>query len=151
MNSIIMKKNLVPFTLLLAVAVMFSFTAVNDKNAVPTTAKIGLEIGDEAPNIVMKGVDGKDLKLSSLRGKLVLIDFWASWCGPCKQIAPVITKLNQLYTEKKCDYQYIEIDIDERMEMFPEFEPEILEFSSTSEEESETSEESLAEDPEEDE
>jgi hypothetical protein len=54
MNSTIMKKTFVPFTLLLVVAVMFSFTSVNDKNAVPTTAKIGLEIGDEAPTPVAK-------------------------------------------------------------------------------------------------
>ncbi len=69
-----------------------------------------LKVGDEAPEIALSNPEGKQIKLSSLRGKYVLIDFWASWCGPCRQENPNVVRVYNQYKDKNFEIYGVSLD-----------------------------------------
>ncbi len=69
-----------------------------------------LMIGAEAPDFTQKTPEGEPMSLSDLRGKVVLLDFWASWCGPCRRENPHVVKLYEKYQDKGFDILGVSLD-----------------------------------------
>ncbi len=73
-----------------------------------------IEVGQVAPDFTMKDPEGNDVSLSSFKGKYLLIDFWASWCKPCRMENPNVVKMYQKYKDK--GFEILGVSLDQRRE-----------------------------------
>jgi peroxiredoxin len=71
-----------------------------DKKAAAESAQVAPRIGYRPPNFALKDLEGRTIDLESFRGKVIFINFWATWCVPCRAEMPLMEKLYQEFKDK---------------------------------------------------
>ncbi|MGG0719675.1 redoxin domain-containing protein [Robertmurraya massiliosenegalensis] len=102
------------FLILLSVGISH---AINDEKiqtngnatAIPVATNQGPKIGATAPDFTLSTLDGKDIQLSNLKGKKIMLNFWTTWCPPCKAEMPDMQKF---FTEAGDEIEILAVNID---------------------------------------
>jgi thiol-disulfide isomerase/thioredoxin len=68
------------------------------------------DIGETAPSLAVTGLDGRDFDLSALRGKVVLVNYWATWCAPCRKEMPMLDAFYRRYRGEGLELIGISVD-----------------------------------------
>jgi thiol-disulfide isomerase/thioredoxin len=102
-------KKLILYLLLISVALLPACS--KEKSPAKSAPAPKAAEGSAAPDFTVKDLDGKDVTLSSLKGSVVLVNFWATWCPPCKEEIPSMIKLNQAMSGKA--FRMLAISVDE--------------------------------------
>ena len=76
-------------------------------------------LGATAPPLVLTGLDGKTFDLAKMRGKVVLINYWATWCAPCKVEMPTLDAFYRRYREQGLEIIGISVDFKDDIERVP--------------------------------
>lgn len=88
---------------------------INEANETLFAEIKGTEINEPAPAFTLTGIDGKKVSLADFKGKIVIIDFWATWCNPCIMSMPGLQQLDDEYKDSK-DVKFLMINAWERKE-----------------------------------
>jgi cytochrome c biogenesis protein CcmG/thiol:disulfide interchange protein DsbE len=112
-------------SILTALALTLALVAcgANGASQTPTGGAVsssgGLEVGQPAPSFTAQLINGQQVNLESLRGKIVLVNFWATWCGPCRSEMPLFQTLSDKYDKK--DFQVLAVNFLEKEDTIIDF------------------------------
>jgi peroxiredoxin len=96
---------------LAGLAAWYTPSVAAESGALVAVAQRGVvKAGDTAPNFQLRDMNGQLVALSDLRGKVVLLNFWATWCGPCRIEMPAMEQLYRTY--KRTDFEILAVSTD---------------------------------------
>ncbi|MDF1511411.1 TlpA disulfide reductase family protein [Robertmurraya sp. DFI.2.37] len=102
------------FLVLLAIGISYGIKEPETENksdaaAIPVSLDQGPEVGSKAPDFELPTLDGQMIRLSDLKGKKIMVNFWTTWCPPCKAEMPDMQKF---YTEEGNQIKILAVNID---------------------------------------
>ena len=101
--------NAVSRILAVSIIALLAYTLWNglsEKENIETPSQL---VGNPAPEFVLESFNGEEVKLSDFRGKTLLVNFWASWCHPCREEAPILEKIYMSLSGKQVEFIGINI------------------------------------------
>ncbi|MGH7471713.1 MAG: redoxin domain-containing protein [Longimicrobiales bacterium] len=96
-----------------AVCLMVALVGIGSAAApdiIPVAGRSAVKLAEPAPNFQLRDLDGHLVSLSDLRGKVVLLNFWATWCGPCRVEMPAMEQLYRMFSRK--DFEILAVSTD---------------------------------------
>ena len=97
-------------TVLCLMATLVEIGGAAAPDILPVVGRNGVKLGEPAPNFQLRDLQGRLVTLSDLRGKVVLLNFWATWCGPCRVEMPAMEQLYRMFSRK--DFEILAVSID---------------------------------------
>ncbi|HEU5140864.1 MAG TPA: TlpA disulfide reductase family protein [Bacillales bacterium] len=94
--------------IVILVSVLWIIVGHSYSDSDPASGSSIAKVGSEAPNFTLPSLDGKSYSFSEAKGKPIVLNFWNSWCGPCKKETPELVKL---YNQHKGQFRMIGINI----------------------------------------
>ena len=99
--------------------IITTFLAVTGCLFFLSTTVQAASVSGPAPNFTLKTMEGKNLKLSELRGNVVLLNFWASWCGPCREEMPLLNAIHNKY--EPLGFTILGVNVEEQSDAAKDF------------------------------
>lgn len=134
-----MKRNIIIVVILALVGwAVYDFFISSDSAVKEEDAEVGLEVGDQAPDFELETMDGDPIRLSELEGEKVMVNFWATWCPPCRAEIP---DLQEFYEDTDINILAVNLtNTEESFDNIPKFAKNFeMEFPILLDEESEVS------------
>jgi len=105
-----MTKFAIAATVSFLMIVVVALGGVVAADRLPVAGRHAVKLGEPAPNFQLPDLQGRLVTLSDLRGKVVLLNFWATWCGPCRVEMPAMEELYRIFPRK--DFEILAVSTD---------------------------------------